>query len=283
MSAGTFSIRQMNRRELDMAVDWAEGEGWNPGNHDAECFYTQDPNGFFIGMLDNEPVAMVSAVAYPHSYGFMGFYIVKPEVRNRGYGVQLWDVGLHYLANRCIGLDSVRPDLVSHKKPEFQPAYTNYRFRWIKDEQWNADPAVIDLADVPFPIVAAYDCEVFTFPREDFLKCWLNRPGTTALGIMKDDKLSAYGVIRICREGFKIGPLFADNVELARPLFEALTRDVEMGEPIFLDTPERNAEAVDLAQSYGMTEVFRTKRMYNEDEPSIPLNRWFGVTTFELG
>jgi hypothetical protein len=234
-------------------------------------------------LLDNEPIAMVSAVAYDDSYGFMGFYIVKPKARKRDYGVQLWDEGLRYLGNRCIGLDSVRPDLVSRKKPEFKPAYTNYRFKWIKDEQWAVAPEVIELSQVPFSIVTAYDCEVFGFSRESFLKCWISRPGTRALGIIKDDKLSAYGVIRECREGSKIGPLFADNAECARALFEALTRDVNMGLQIFLDTPARNPQAVIIAQSCGMTEVFRTTRMYNRQEPTFPLDKWFGVTSFELG
>ena len=283
MNAGSFSIRGMKRGEIDMALDWAEAEGWNPGIHDSDCFFAADPSGFLIGLLDNEPIAMVSAVAYGDSYGFMGFYIVKPEYRSRDYGVQLWDEGLRYLGNRCIGLDSVRPDLVCRKKPDFKPAYTNYRFKWIKDEQWAAAPEVIELSQVPFSIVAAYDREVFGFSRESFLQCWISRPGSRALGIVEDGRLSAYGVIRECREGFKIGPLFADNAECARALFEALTRDVKMGVQIFLDTPARNPKAVMTAQSYGMTEVFRTTRMYNRQEPTFPLDKWFGVTSFELG
>jgi Acetyltransferase (GNAT) domain/Acetyltransferase (GNAT) family len=283
MNEGTFSIRIMKRSEIDMAIDWAEAEGWNPGIHDADCFYSADLNGFLIGLLDNEPIATVSAVAYGELYGFMGFYIVKPEARNRNLAVQLWDAGLRYLGNRCIGLDSVRPDLVSRKKPEFKPAHTNYRFKWIKGEQWAVAPEVIDLSQAAFSIVTAYDCEVFGFSRESFLESWMSRPGTRALGIIKDDNLSGYGVIRECREGFKIGPLFADNAEIARALFEALTSDVKMGSAIFLDTPGRNPEAVNIAQSYGMTEVFRTTRMYNKQEPIFPLDKWFGITSFELG
>jgi hypothetical protein len=283
MNSSRFSIRRMKRSEIDTAINWAEDEGWNPGNHDAECFYAADPNGFLIGLLGDEPVAMVSAVAYGGSYGFMGFYIVKSEVRNRGYGLQLWDMGLNYLENRNIGLDSVRPDLVSRKKPEFQPAYTNFRFKWIKDQQLTVSPEVIRLGEVPFAIIAEYDLQVFAFSRESFLRCWISRPGTVALGIMKENRLAAYGVIRECREGFKIGPLFADNGDFAQTLFQALTNDVEMGLPIFLDTPERNTDAVLLAQGYGMQEVFRTTRMYNRGDPKLPVDKWFGVTSFELG
>jgi GNAT superfamily N-acetyltransferase len=283
MNAGALSIRRMRRSEIDLAIDWAEAEGWNPGIHDADCFYAADPDGFIIGLLDNEPVAMVSAVAYPDPYGFMGFYIVKPEFRNRGFGRQLVKVGLQYLENRCIGIDSVRPDLVSRQWPEFKPAHTNYRFKWIKDQQWEVIPEATDLSQAPFSIVASYDSEVFGFSRETFLECWISRPSSRALGVIKDDKLSGYGVIRECREGFKIGPLFADNAEFAGAIFRSLTTEVKMGGRIFLDTPERNPEAVAIAQSYGMMEVFRTTRMYIGQEPAIPLDKWFGVTSFELG
>jgi len=273
----------MTRSEIDIAIDWAEAEGWNPGIHDADCFYAADPNGFFIGLLNDEPVAMVSAVAYEDSYGFMGFYIVKPEVRNRTYGLQLVDVGLRYLENRCIGADSVRPDLVSRMWPQFKPAFTSYRVEWVKDRQLPLDAEVIELSQIPFSIFAAYDREVFGHAREAFLKCWISRPGTRALGIMKDDRLAAYGVIRPCRVGFKVGPLFANNAELAGTLFQALTAGAPMGAQIYLDTPERNPDAVTIAQSYGMTEVFKATRMYNRQEPSLPLAKWFGVTSFELG
>jgi hypothetical protein len=283
MNAGAFSIRRMMRSEIDMAIDWAEAEGWNPGLHDADCFHAADPNGFLIGLLDNEPVAMVSAVAYEDSYGFMGFYIVKPEVRHRTYGGQLADEGMRRLGNRLIGIDSVRPDLVSKQRPDFKPAHTNYRFKWIKDAQWSVAHQIIELSRASFSTITAYDREVFGFSRDGFLKCWISGPGARALGVLKDDKLSGYGVIRECREGFKIGPLFADNAEFARMLFEALTRDVKIGSAIYLDTPQRNAEAVIMAQDYGMTEVFRTTRMYNGQEPVLPLDKWFGVTTFELG
>lgn len=283
MSADRFEIRIMTREEIDLAVDWAAQEGWNPGIHDADCFHVTDPRGFLVGTVGSEPVAMVSAVAYGESYGFMGFYIVKPHVRDRGYGMQMWNAGLDYLRERPIGLDSVRPDLIVRQKPEFKPAYTNFRFRWDKDRQCEVSPLAVPLADVPFPILAAYDREVFTFEREIFLSCWITRPGTVALGIMQGNRLSAYGALRPCREGFKIGPLFADSPHNAQVLFESLTADVAVGLPVFLDTPEANPDSVKLAQHYGMTEVFRTTRMYKGKPPDLPLHKWFGVTTFELG
>jgi hypothetical protein len=44
-----------------------------------------------------------------------------------------------------------------------------------------------------------------------------------------------------------------------------------------------NSEAVDLAKRHNMTVVFETARMYKGESPDLPINRLFGVTTFELG
>jgi hypothetical protein len=34
-----YRIRRLNRSELELAIDWAASEGWNPGLHDADLFY----------------------------------------------------------------------------------------------------------------------------------------------------------------------------------------------------------------------------------------------------
>jgi hypothetical protein len=36
VSRDRFLVRRMGREEVEIAVDWAEQEGWNPGIHDAE-------------------------------------------------------------------------------------------------------------------------------------------------------------------------------------------------------------------------------------------------------
>jgi GNAT superfamily N-acetyltransferase len=79
----------MTRDELDLAVEWAAQEGWNPGLADADCFYAADPQGFQIGYLGEEPVGCISVVRYHDSFGFLGFYIVRPEQRGRGFGYRL--------------------------------------------------------------------------------------------------------------------------------------------------------------------------------------------------
>jgi hypothetical protein len=52
---------------------------------------------------------------------------------------------------------------------------------------------------------------------------------------------------------------------------------------IMWQRPQVNQAAVDLAERHQMKVVFETARMYRGQEPTLPLDRLFGVTTFELG
>lgn len=273
----------MTRREIDIAIDWAAAEGWNPGMSDADCFYAADPNGFLLGLFGDEPVATLSAVKYGDSFGFLGFYMVKPEYRGKGYGMQIWNAGLEYLRGRTIGLDGVVAQQDNYKKSGFTPAYRNIRYQGTGGGSLPADPGIVRLSTLPFDIIDAYDKPFFPDKRRQFLKCWIDRPRSTALGILRNRDLAGYGVLRICRSGYKIGPLFADSPELAERLFSALKAHTPEGAPMFLDVPEVNSEAVDLAKRYTMTVAFETARMYTGKSPDLPLGRLFGVTTFELG
>ena len=278
-----FSTQTMTRREIDLAVEWAAAEGWNPGLHDADCFYAADPEGFLVGKVGSEPVACISVVKYGTGFGFLGFYIVRSEYRGQGYGLSLWNAGMKRLQGRCVGLDGVVAQQENYKKSGFTLAYRNIRYQGTGGSALPLDRDIVELKAIPFRYVAKYDKPFFPDDRHAFLKCWLSPKEGSALGIMHNQKLAGFGVIRKCLTGYKIGPLFADTPVYAEKLFSALTSTIPSKEPVFIDVPEVNPDALDLVNRHNMTVVFETARMYTGKIPDLPVNRIFGVTTFELG
>ena len=120
MSAGKFRIRTMRSDEIALAADWAETEGWNPGLSDASCFACVDPKGFFIGEFEGEPAATLSVVNYDERFAFLGFYIVRPDLRGRGFGLRLWNAGMEHAGGRTVGLDGVVAQQDNYRKSGFE-------------------------------------------------------------------------------------------------------------------------------------------------------------------
>jgi GNAT superfamily N-acetyltransferase len=278
-----YQIRRMSRHDVDLAIEWATGEGWNPGVQDATCFHAADPDGFLVGILDDEPIATISVVKYDASFGFLGLYIVKPPYRGQGHGIALWNAGLARLAGCTIGLDGVVEQQPNYRKSGFDLAYRNVRYEGVRAHEVAIKSGIVPAADVEFEELNAYDRSVFGVDRARFLRGWLSQRNAHAVAITEGASVAGYGVIRPAHRGFKIGPLFADDPQNAEAIFDALVAAVPVGETIVLDTPEVNVAAVALAERNDMRVAFETARMYAGRAPAVAVERVFGVTTFELG
>ena len=275
-----YQIRAMSRSELEVAIGWARDEGWNPGLHDATPFHATDPEGFLVGVLDGRPISSISVVRYGETFGFLGFYIVIPEERGRGYGYALWQAGMARLAGRLVGLDGVPAQQDNYRRSGFELAYRNVRYGGTAPAG-GAD-GLRDARTVPFEQLLAFDARLFPAPRPGFLAAWISLPESRALAAVEDGELRGFGVRRRCGNGHKIGPLYATSRAIAERLFDGLCEDVA-GEPVFLDVPEPNAEAVALAEGRDLAPAFETARMYTGPAPALELTHLYGVTTFELG
>jgi len=189
MSAKPFTIRPMHPKEVAIAIDWAAEEGWNPGLHDADCFIATDPTGFLVGLLEDEPIATISAVKYGSSFGFIGFYIVKPNYRNQGYGIQIWREALDRLQARTIGLDGVVAQQQNYQRSGFQLAHRNIRYGGTGGGRIPNNINIVELSQVPFDQIVKYDRAFFPSDRTVFLQRWIAQPGSTALDYWQNTHL----------------------------------------------------------------------------------------------
>jgi len=107
-------------------------------------------------------------------------------------------------------------------------------------------------------------------------------PGAHAAAVLQDDALVGYAVLRPCRSGYRFGPVHAHRPDVARRLVHGLMTRVA-GAPVQLDVPEPNEAGLRIAAELGMTESFGCGRMYHGADPRLPVERIFGVTSFEFG
>ncbi len=214
----TFEISVGSADDVMRMAEWANDEGWNPGNTDVQAFFAMDPGAFLIGRLDGKPVTCISVVKYGTGFGFLGFYIARPEIRGKGYGIQIWNAGMKRLAGRNVGLDGVVAQQHNYKKSGFRIAWNNVRHEGVPAP--TTPPAGVTLArcarGIAFDRLAAYDRRFFPEMRDS--ASWRRGsplPERASLVALQDGGLAGFGVIRACRAASRIGPLYADDPGIA--------------------------------------------------------------------
>ena len=95
-------------------------------------------------------------------------------------------------------------------------------------------------------------------------------------------RLSGYAWLRPCVQGYKIGPVFADDALTARALIRDLL-DAVPGAPVSLDVPEPNGAALEVTAELGWSQPFACAKMIFGPAPRAMTARVFGVTSFEFG
>ena len=277
------TIRKANCDELDTILDWAAVEGWNPGIGDAQAFWAADPSGFWVAEQDGRLAAALSIVHFSSDYGFLGFYMAHPDFRGQGIGWALWQAAMAAAGDATIGLDGVVAQQANYQKSGFTYVHRNIRNGGLVDIRPVADADVTAVSLSQIPALCAYDAAHSPASRETFMTDWLGDTDTRRSFVLtQSGQISGLATIRACRDGFKIGPLFAETEEGADRLFRRLAASVGKS-MLYIDIPEPNLAAQKLCARYGLMPMFETARMYRGTVPNLPLDRIFGIASFELG
>ncbi|HEV7258651.1 MAG TPA: GNAT family N-acetyltransferase [Bosea sp. (in: a-proteobacteria)] len=272
-------VRKLDLVEVEQLIDWAAAEGWNPGLNDAAVFRATDSEGFIGAFVAGEMAAGISAVGYGATYGFIGLYISREDMRGQGHGKAVWDAGMAHLNGRTIGLDGVDEQFENYCRKGFAPAYRTVRFGGTFAGRTTDRATLAAVTTELIPQILAFDRRSFPEARDRFLARWLAPPNLACVAVSAE-AVTGYGVMRKCRSGWKIGGLSAIDDRTAASLVQHLAASAD-GD-IFIDVPTARQQFIDFLSESGLRPGFETTRMYlGKQIPLAP--ELFGVTTLELG
>ncbi len=279
----TFGLMQNN--EAEILNEWAIKEGWNPGLSDQQVAMHYDPGAFIALRHHDEFIGGGSIISYDGLYGFMGLFIMRSDFRGQGLGAQLWQYRRDRLlsrlqANAAIGMDGVFNMAPFYARGGFVLAHRDLRYAGIA--KGNKATEVTPLNDIDHTILIAYDNKHFPAPRTEFIKSWIKQTGVFGYAVLKNAEIVGYGVARPCHQGYKVGPLFADTMDIADKILSSLLSEIN-GELVQIDIPELNTAALKLAIKFGFEESFGCARMYLGAMQPEPLNTIYSVTSYEFG
>ncbi len=266
-------------------LDWAADEGWNPGLDDAAAFRAADQSGFFVTELDGAVVAAISVVNHHPNFAFLGLYLCRPEYRGRGLGYALWTYALDHAGPRTVGLDGVAAQQANYAKSGFVRTGATARFEGALFEA----PSVAGLrpfaADTDLVQVSKLDTESNGFARPAFLSAWLTHPTETRKTVVHEagGEVKGAATARLCRDGCKVGPVIAPDLETALGLVLAAAKAVGSNQ-LIVDVPDTQPAFQTRLTELGCVSTFETARMYRgtPPKPARP-ETLFGIATMELG
>ncbi|SFA75601.1 hypothetical protein SAMN05421688_0627 [Poseidonocella pacifica] len=265
--------------DIDLMLDWAADEGWNPGLEDAAAFRAADPHGFFVTEAKGVPIAAISVVNHSASFAFLGLYLCKPEFRGLEIGYALWRHGLAHAGPRTVGLDGVAAQQGNYALSGFVRAGATHRLHGRIAAQ--RDPAIRAATAGDFSRLMELDRRATGVDRSRFLAVWFVQTATRRT-LLLDTAYGPAGVVTIrqCRQGVKVGPLIARDAPAALRLLNAAA---EIFDPdLIVDVPDSQSDLIAALEKSGFTCGFSTARMYRGTPPDVNGTLW-GVATLELG
>ncbi|XP_028514198.1 uncharacterized protein LOC114574812 [Exaiptasia diaphana] len=273
-----------------------------PGLEDVECFLASDHPGIYIGELNGTPIGSVSFTKYCSTYYSFGLYLVEEIYRGKGYGMQIFNTAIKEI-------DSSQ-NISAYAVPSIAKKYEIHGFRtqWLcSNYDINLTKALEFLKAIPSnqngltakstteidqEALLSYDTAVFGYQRNSFLMKWLHAKGSHVKVVVNSERtIVGYAAARVAylqHEGYRLGPLFADSDEAAKVLLKALFEEIlcngiSTSHSVTIFCLKRNSNSMELMEQLHGKHTFDLAYITTKGVPNGCFDKWFGITSPEIG
>jgi GNAT superfamily N-acetyltransferase len=268
-----LNIRPMAAADLDVMQTLVELAGWNQLRRDLERLWRHQPDGCFVGLLQDRVVGTVTTTSHGTEVAWIGMMLVHPDYRRRGIATALMHRAIRWLherGTRCLKLDATPEGAAVYAQIGFCSEYGLTRY--LRPAR-GAVTAIVPTAG-PF---AVPDLDALAFGANR--SAWIRE---LAVDSRVEEVDGGYGLLRPGRLASYLGPVVAESARAARQLVERLLEGI--GQAVVWDLPDRNSAAVALAQELGFTPVRRLTRMWLGKHLAAGCPELqFGLTDFATG
>jgi ribosomal protein S18 acetylase RimI-like enzyme len=274
-----MTFRKMEWTDIPSGLSLCRSAGWNQLSRDWEIFLVLDPQGQGVCVNDDgNVVGTFTTIRYEDHFAWIGMVLVDPSQQRKGIGLSLLQEAVQVLKNEnCVKLDATPAGRQVYVKLGFQDEYGLSRMlaNSIHTEHLVFTPLVTALTSENLESIRSFDRQVFGADRMRLLSWMLDAAPELAFTIHESGKLQGYCLGRHGHKYTHIGPVVANNMDVAKRLVSAALKYCG-DKPLILDVSHHNESWRAWLETVGFSELRTFTRMYkgNNEWPGIPENQY---------
>jgi GNAT superfamily N-acetyltransferase len=280
-----IEIRTLKSADIPFGMMLKEDAGWNQLPSDWARLIAVEPNGCFMTNYDGRDVGTVTTTGYEKRFGWVGMFLIHPEMRRMGIGTKLLMHGIEYLETKeisAVRLDATATGRQLYKKIGFVDEYLLERRQGIAEAL--DIPSSLQIVTGSIEQICAYDAPIFGADRSRVLKLLaIDSVDHPVVALDSDGGIRGYIMVRRGANCHYIGPWVADDADIAQSLWRWALARIQH-KPFFVDVSLANPD-VDAIVPKGIFPVqrqlvcmVRGKNRY----PGCP-QRVYGIAGPEMG
>jgi GNAT superfamily N-acetyltransferase len=256
---------------------------WNQNEADWRLILQQ---GAAVGVRRNGLIASAAVMPYGASFGWICMVLVTSDARRQGLASQLMRNRIDWLAsqNAVAGLDATPAGRTVYAPLGFNDIYPLTRLE-VASLARGARPPATDVkraGEAELKAIADYDLPVFGEDRRALLATLLRRQPLVAHVAVAGSRIAGFVLGRDGRRATQVGPLVAEDADIAIRLLEAALTSIEG--PVFIDVPDRHAKLQAWLAKRGFTVQRGFMRMLlGRSKPLDDETRVMAITGPEFG
>jgi GNAT superfamily N-acetyltransferase len=266
----------MTAADVPLGLRLARQAGWNQIESDWRRFLAMQPDGCFVGEVDDAAVATTAAFIFG-PVAWIAMVLVEVESRRKGVATTLLKHTINFLDEqgvKTIRLDATAAGQPVYEKLGFAPEYPLTRYQgtaakvdrasphdtvawasrpWIQDHGQDARATRAGTLALPSSIaeIATFDHRMTCTPREKMLVRLFEESPEISRVLHKNGQLEGYITGRRGANATLIGPCIA--TAHAGPVLLSGALGCCAGQPVFIDIPRDNAPATEIAEKSGLS------------------------------
>jgi predicted N-acetyltransferase YhbS len=253
-------IRSMTAADIALGMRLKQEAGWNQTEADWRRCLALEPAGCFVAELDGAPVGTATTCLFG-PVAWVAMVLVDTNLRGQGIGKALMKHALEFLD--AADIRSVRLDATPLGQPLYEKLGFVAQFQLTRYE--GMLPPARPTTDVTTPLpdqleeVVGLDQAITATDRGKYLKCLFEDVRSSLRVSTRAGRLNGFSTVRVGSRAVQLGVYIAESE--AGPELFADTCQCHQGRHVYIDVPDANTDAANLARSLTLTPQRQLTRM----------------------